>query len=362
MPKHIQTLDALDFCVANGKLYFVDDKSNFCSANKIILPNATSSTCIAIQTYETHIILNDSWNYGLLVYDHTTDKTIFKSDDTVQMLSRIDPVVIGENLHVIIQEECENYGLLNLTTGNICRISFEACHSFPTCSYVFNWIKNENLSTIGLAAINPETGSEVWRFTEKRHLGFDFMGDEVIEEIGEIFGVCNNRLWLSMAPERIVALNLQNGSTEREYFITHSGISSENKYIDAGQCLFHIGDVKYVPEEKKLIVFNYNVYGEFDLTSANPTWDLYDVKDTFTAHDMITVGNVTIRGNLICFNYTSSCKIAVFDRTQKKIVWSIDLKEIESNTTNARKIDMTDTHIYALDRNQHLFVFERSDI
>lgn len=362
MPKHIQTLEVLDFCIANDKLYFVDKKSNFCSANKTILSSLKSSTIVDIKTYETHIILNDRWNYGLLIYDHTTDKIIFKSDDTVQILSWIDPVVIGENLHVIIQEECENYGLLNLTTGNIYRISFEACHSFPTCSYVFNWIKDENLSIVGLAAINPETGSEVWRFTEKRHLGLDWRGDEIVEEISKVLGVYDNRLWLAINPERIVALNLETGKIEREYFTTASGVTNSGNYAEDDNVIVGAAGVQYLPEEKKLVYFTEAAFCEFDLTSANPHWECHDISNQLKELDLDNVMSVTIRGNYICFNRRGTSKIGVFDRIERKIVWHVNLKDINPSTNGFRKIDMTETHLYALDNKQHLFVFERADI
>lgn len=360
MYKITSIISAYMFGINAEKLFFVDRTLNLCSLTGVIIQNAVSTQSIDMSFHNKWLVLNERTNCGILIYDTSANRLSYRSSENLKAVSSYDPIFFGSKIHVSIEEEKgDSYALIDIESGTISPVNYAGWYSFSESKLVFDWIKDQHFSIIGLAAINPETGSEVWRFTEKRHLGLDWRGDEIVEEISKVLGIYDNLLWLAINPERIVALNLETGKVEREHFTTVSGTTNSGNYADDDNLLLSAGGVHYLPDEKKLVYFSEAAYCEFDLTSANPQWECHDVSTQFKELELDSVINETVRGNFICFNRTFSSKLGVFDRTQRKIVWHINLKELHPNVDGVKKIDMTETRLYALDYNQNLFVFER---
>lgn len=372
MYKHVSTLEAFNFYIHDNKFYYWNGKSQFSDSKDVLF--------VAPRAYKTghfnffgHYVWFDSESDKIWLNseDH---KPLFKFFDLTQKIfileehklkddiaTNIECTIGDDNLYIESKDGDEvNRLLLNVSTGEYKKVNASLMSLISDPDIAIRWIEDDHMNFIGIAALDLNSGNEIWRYEDLRDLGVDQFNREVVEEFGHILGVVEGRLWLSIKPERILALNLKTGKVELEHYSTVSGKSSKGDQSKEAYLVAAVEYYSFIEEEKKLIFFSDRVYCEFDMTAKQPKWVVHDVSETFAEFGLDSVGvHVLVRKHLIYFHQSATSKIAVFDRNTRKILWSTHLKPLHPDAAGLNKLGATDTHLYALDRYQHLFIFER---
>lgn len=357
MLKLIHKNEVNTFHLIDDDLYFLGVDLH-CHTPRGTLERLNNSTC-SISHLKDFVIFDDAHG-SIRIYDRYTDKCLFSHDPhEIKIAIGFRPVLARPNkIHVAIRKgRKKTFGLLDLSDFTLQAVNFDCTFGPLKSGLVLDRTTDDNWKFF-LRAVDPISGEEAWRFDDFRKGLTSNIGDLVTEDVHKICGVYDDVLWVLLTGDRVIGLNPDTGKVIRQFTSDNADCSDFLKNNKKVPRYLPLGAAAFLPDEGLMIGINEYGYCEVRLDEPQPTWRAYSVGSSFKDHGFLGIMKIRAHGQFIYFAESMGSRIGAFDRMTRRVIWSDDLKNYNTDAGIAFEIKATDKHLYVQDNKQNLYVFK----